>query len=97
RVLPSSPTRRSSDLLTGLDGLQHRGPLVGGERREEIALARLCVGIDVGDAGANELRGRHRELLALLRHALAVGPAQPHAVTLAVDRKSTRLNSSHLG
>src|SRR5205814_10276403 len=81
RLLPSFPTRRSSDLVERL--------LAGGSRRHEVG-EPLRIGVQ---AGFGLRRQRDDEgTFRLLRRAV-----RGHVLFHDEDRKSTRLNSSHLG
>src|SRR5690606_39747061 len=96
RALLSSPTRRSSDLIgiadaRGADGAA-AGIGIAGSRAEGRRAGRDVVDVGNGEleAGRAVERGLDQEFVAG-RHA-ARGQADAHAV----DRKSTRLNSSHV-
>src|SRR5205807_9446176 len=91
--LPSFPTRRSSDLISDVHGHADHQPPAVGESAEggpmEIPDPRLAASGD--DA-----------VLALVDAAVQVVQPldvrfdQPFSFTVGLDRKSTRLNSSHL-
>src|SRR5690606_40426535 len=93
--LQSYPTRRSSDLADGgarfglgnhLQRMQHGG-LGGAEAFEQVVLAVLVH----QEADGAELHAEH----GFAETAMAVQGLQHEAVA-AQDRKSTRLNSSHV-
>src|SRR5205814_9765292 len=84
RALPSFPTRRSSD-LRGRHGV-HR--LAEGGERERVR----------DDDGTHLAGTRHSDRRPLAAHrALAGGREAAQPAHRVRDRKSTRLNSSHLG
>src|SRR5205814_3314009 len=95
--LPSFPTRRSSDLLVALTSVV-RAPGIGegAQRFEEDDEVGLLSRRKVeGLPGAPVLRAQARGIDAgVVAHDLREGL---YAAVAAVDRKSTRLNSSHLG
>src|SRR5690606_39401174 len=82
--LPSSPTRRSSDL-----------PLRAGEADAPEAARRGLLGDDLGDVQPRQRRTvadeRQRAVQRVVGADHEVG-----ADALQLDRKSTRLNSSHV-
>src|SRR5207253_3290682 len=82
RDLHSFPTRRSSDLVVS-QAVRELGDRVGGGGGDQV---------DVGPRDELEVAGR------LVRRGCLVGKRAPSGVTLelAGDRKSTRLNSSHV-
>src|SRR5690606_41496042 len=88
RVLSSFPTRRSSDL-------RDRASF-------EFALVSVAVGLDIGDGVIHDARlaaggvGTKPWRLRTAEEALNGGPATPETYRAAADRKSTRLNSSHV-
>src|SRR5205814_5286202 len=90
RHLPSFPTRRSSDLQ-------------GGPLMHIIAFKAVCFGEALTD-GFRAYQKRVVENAAVLAKGLTgrgfdlvSGGTDNHLVLLDLDRKSTRLNSSHLG
>src|SRR5207253_10241596 len=86
RHLRSSPTRRSSDLGDTLDeAMATHGLHPGAARRKRIAELLSLVGLAPEHARRfpHEFSGGQRQLIGI-------------AHALAVDRKSTRLNSSHV-
>src|SRR5207253_5842543 len=94
RALPSSPTRRSSDLL----------------RLERHATDRAGAGTDLPDLGMHRagvdraFRHGHGGACGLVQIAggiggelrSAAGRAEIEGAAMVLDRKSTRLNSSHV-
>src|SRR5690606_41369273 len=82
RLLPSCPTRRSSDLAVGA---------VGADTAEAEVLDEPVVQRPVD----LELERAQRVRDPFVRIALTVRPVV-HRVDAPVDRKSTRLNSSHV-
>src|SRR5206468_11942010 len=89
RVLHSFPTRRSSDLVVGVDYLDRAG---GRDRVPDGEHVAILVGqgnqLLAAASGADSAVHRHR---AVSHGALLTGCA----VCGRTDRKSTRLNSSH--
>src|SRR5207249_7366231 len=92
-VLASFPTRRSSDLDMVAQGLQ-RDPFLEEEilRLVDLAHAALAEGPHDLVSLADEIAGTVRDRTAATR-ARAAPRRRP---TAALDRKSTRLNSSHV-
>src|SRR5690606_40954754 len=84
RDRPSFPTRRSSDLVGADTAGDHQHVAAGGI---ECAFALDREGVDHGVLEAA------RDVGTGLAGAVAVLPGQQH---LGLDRKSTRLNSSHV-
>src|SRR5690606_40137728 len=90
RARPSVPTRRSSDLDLAEEGggVAQAGEAGHGQQAQagQRAAARLSGGAGLDGVGA-----------AHLQQALdAFRQLQPAQLQLALDRKSTRLNSSHV-
>src|SRR5205814_9285063 len=92
---PTFPTRRSSDLSPAhpasteeLAAIVHHGRLVRGQDGKLLAVAQR---IDDLTAHAGLARGRRVRVPDVLAVQLAASARK------AGDRKSTRLNSSHLG
>src|SRR5690606_41044476 len=89
RVLPSFPTRRSSDLLEVEDVVlvAHVEPI------EEALLDVRCGVVDVDRDGLATIV---RERIDGLENARSVATVRDVLELLVLDRKSTRLNSSHV-
>src|SRR5690606_41656738 len=88
RCLPSFPTRRSSDLDRGRE-------LVSRHFKDEF-LATLAVGLVCRNRHPSLLAGLHAEQCILeTRYELAGAECHLEWISPA-DRKSTRLNSSHV-
>src|SRR5205814_8772557 len=90
--LHSFPTRRSSD-LEAAGALDVHGPALMDDRPGEVVATADVVEVDdrVGRVLRSELEVD--DLLQRVPQHRAVGPHD----ALRLDRKSTRLNSSHLG
>src|SRR5690606_41297317 len=92
RDLRSFPTRRSSDLA-------RRALRVGADGRDVDEVADALLGGDARDAvGALDMDGVEAVAPALPQHADAVddGVRADDDAAHRIDRKSTRLNSSHV-
>src|SRR5690606_41662322 len=88
--LRSFPTRRSSDLVVPVGDLL-RQPVLDGRHRFTDAL--LAPRLDLGEVGRDE---RHRRMGERLRLQVAGEPGAVQRWLQQLDRKSTRLNSSHV-
>src|SRR5690606_39668708 len=85
--LPSFPTRRSSDLAADdLVVALH----VGQEALQALVVAGAASGVDVEGCREQRVEGIHADA------ALETRPGQLAELALHGDRKSTRLNSSHV-
>src|SRR5205814_5867060 len=92
RAPHSFPTRRSSDLTVGeIDFGTAQNVTIGGANVLTLQSSGLNSVLDVGNATVNSG-------IDVLAAPISVNPASPLAATITGgDRKSTRLNSSHLG
>src|SRR5207249_12026253 len=80
--LPSFPTRRSSDLVFG--------------RRKRTVRADLERVVERADQTLSDPCGDRRVSIALWTHLDELAAQQLEPLILEQDRKSTRLNSSHV-
>src|SRR5690606_41947389 len=87
RDLPSFPTRRSSDLAVPEERAQHQVP-------DRTDLGQRVPDLLQSGEIDRDAAGVAPDLGGDLGGALAVAPGHDHL--LAPDRKSTRLNSSHV-
>src|SRR5690606_40767362 len=89
--LHSFPTRRSSDLGLGLGGRLAALQLLDlGDRELDLQLVDPLLGLAHGRG-----LGRVQDRNLLVRGDRLLGPLEL-ALQIALDRKSTRLNSSHV-
>src|SRR5690606_39985647 len=92
RGLPPFPTRRSSDLrLVAIDD-RH----LALERVRRDAFVAVVPALFVGDAVAEEHRRALEPAVAGEPQRVEVAPDAGREERVALDRKSTRLNSSHV-
>src|SRR5205085_5373310 len=94
RDLHSFPTRRSSDLVTSVNGVEGMFKRLTGGGRDARALAPARVAV-VGPGTAAALAARGIVADIVPERAVAESLVEALADTPVRDRKSTRLNSSH--
>src|SRR5439155_27270948 len=90
RVLHSFPTRRSSDLVAGIEDLL---PKLGAKGRTAM------IGYVFDEKWANANQEKIARFIAMTRAAkeiLSTSDAEWEKISHPRDRKSTRLNSSHV-
>src|SRR5205814_4755918 len=96
RAPPPSPTRRSSDLRLGPRDVARTGAAGLRVRPMRAFLSALGIGIGISamiavvGISTSSREDLNRQLAKIGTNLLRVAPGQ-------TDRKSTRLNSSHLG
>src|SRR5690606_42102983 len=83
------PTRRSSDLLDSALTLRRAGPY----QLQAAIAARHATAADAADTDWAEIARLYGELTRVLPSPVV---ELNRAVAVAIDRKSTRLNSSHV-
>src|SRR5207249_5102164 len=89
----SFPTRRSSDLLVGIVEAAVGEDVALGAFEETDALELGAEGVDLGVLLGDALGG---QAVGELQHLRVIGDAVVFVAELLGDRKSTRLNSSHV-
>src|SRR3546814_18483999 len=97
RTTHSFPTRRTSDLSLGITGSAVSHRIRGLESELGVHLLRRTPrGLILTDAG-RRYRGAVEDAFAGLTQATSdlLGPDLSRPLTISLDRKSTRLNSSH--
>src|SRR5205814_10676546 len=95
-ILPPFPTRRSSDLSSACSHAEHL--LFGVSSPPAAIVADVARARDrLAQASTLELLGRYDDSLAIAREVTTITEHLGYPSVHAEDRKSTRLNSSHLG
>src|SRR5207302_11454204 len=90
---PSFPTRRSSDLLRTVDAVV-ASPMFG--LNDELEGVLYGLRQSRGRGPGNKISQFEAQLVQLLAAAVGTNLARGEATRTRTDRKSTRLNSSHV-
>src|SRR5690606_41825417 len=93
-ALPSLPTRRSSDLISTRANELAR-TLVSGPIGGVIGAKYLSEKLGIPNIACSDIGGTSFDIALITQGDLSINPS-PDMARLVLDRKSTRLNSSHV-